>query len=160
MDEINENTAEGYKNTYGSDGKWNGFKKNIYCYPPIGTPDGGAYTTVEDLDIFIRAIKNNILLSEHYSKTLLTPHCQFTKPSSWKAVPNVQIRNGYGFEFLEIDNKTFCIYKDGLNDGVSAIFSYYPYADITMSILANQNCNVWAMHREMQTEIYNRFYLK
>jgi hypothetical protein len=30
---------------------------------------------------------------------------------------------------------------------------------ITVSVLANQNCNVWAIHREMQTEIYNRFYM-
>lgn len=159
MDEINENTAEGYKNIYDSDGKWIGFRKNIYCYPPIGTPDGGAYTTVGDLDIFIRAIKNNILLSESYSEMLLTPHCQFTKPSAWNAVPNVKIRYGYAFEFLEIDNETFCIFKEGSNDGVSAMFSYYPKADITITILANQNCNVWSIHREMQTEIYNRFYL-
>ncbi|WP_055668693.1 serine hydrolase domain-containing protein [Desnuesiella massiliensis] len=158
MDEINENTAEGYKNIYDNDGKWIGFKKNIYCYPPIGTPDGGAYTTVEDLDIFMRAIKDNIILSESYSKMLFTPHCQFTKPSSWNVVPNTKVRTGYAFEFLEIDNEIFCMFKEGSNEGVSAMFSYYPKADITISILANQNCNVWAMHREMQTEIYNRFY--
>lgn len=159
MDEINENTAEGYKNVYDNDGKCIGFKKNIYCYPPIGTSDSGAYTSVEDLDIFIRAIKNNIILTDSYSKMLLAPHCQYTKPSSWNIVPNTKVRNGYAFEFLEIDKEIFCIFKEGENDGVSAIFSYYPKSDITISILANQNCNVWAMHREMQTEIYNRFYL-
>lgn len=159
MDEINENTAEGYKSIYDIDGECIGFKKNIYCYPPIGTPDGGAYTTVEDLDIFIRAIRSSIILPERYSKMLLTPHCQFTKPSSWNIVSNVKVRTGYAFEFLEIDNKTFCIFKEGVNDGVSAMFSYYPKADITISILANQNCNIWEMHREMQTEIYNRYYL-
>lgn len=158
MDEINENTAEGYTDVYDNDGKWMGFKKNIYCYPPIGTPDGGAYTTVEDLDIFIRAIKNNRILSESYSKMVLTPHCQFTKASPWNVVPNTKVRYGYAFEFLEIDNETFCIFKEGANEGVSAMFSYYPKADITITLLANQNCNVWAMHREMQREIYNRFY--
>jgi CubicO group peptidase (beta-lactamase class C family) len=159
MDEVNDNTAEGYKSVYDNDGRCVGFKKNIYCYPPIGTPDGGAYTTVEDLDIFLRAIKNNIILSESYSKMLLTPHCEFTKPSSWNEVSNVKVRTGYAFEFIEIDNETFCIFKEGANDGVSAMFSYYPEADITISILSNHNSNVWAMHREMQTEIYNRFYL-
>lgn len=158
MDEINENTAEGYKTIYNEAGKATGFKKNIYCYPPIGTPDGGAYTTVEDLDIFLRAIKECKVLSGSYSRMLLNPHCQFTKLSSWKAAPNTKIRYGYAFEFLEIDNETFCIFKEGNNDGVDAMFSYYPKADITLSILANQNCNVGAMHREMQTEIYNRFY--
>lgn len=66
---------------------------------------------------------------------------------------------GYAFEFLEIDNSPFCMFKEGQNDGVAAIFSYCPKVDITVSVLANQNCNVWEMHREMQTEIYNRFYL-
>jgi len=159
MDEINENTAEGYSSVYDNVGKCIGFKKNIYCYPPIGTPDGGAYTTVADLDIFMRAIKNNKILSKKYAEMLLTPHCQFTKHSPWKTVPNTRVRTGYAFEFLEIDNEPFCIFKEGANNGVAAIFSYYPKADITISVLANQDCNVWAMHREMQTEIYNRFYL-
>ncbi|MGH4118008.1 serine hydrolase domain-containing protein [Clostridium sp.] len=159
MDEINENTAEGYASAYDNDGKCIGFKKNIYCYPPIGTPDGGAYTTVVDLDIFMRAIRNNKILSKGYAEMLLLPHCQFTKQSPWRVVPNARVRTGYAFEFLEIDNELFCIFKEGSNDGVAAMFSYYPKADITISVLANQDCDVWAMHREMQTEIYNRFYL-
>jgi hypothetical protein len=159
MDEINENTAEGYKSVYNNDGKFIGFKKNIYSYPPIGTADSGAYTTVEDLDIFMRAIKSSKILSKSYSKMLLTPHCQFTKPSSWNVIPNARVRNGYAFEFLEIDNSPFCMFKEGQNDGVAVMFSYCPKVDITISVLANQDCNVWAMHREMQTEIYNRFYL-
>jgi len=159
MDEINENTAEGYASVYDNAGKCIGLKKNIYCYPPIGTPDGGAYTTVVDLDIFMRAIKNSKILSKSYAEMLLTPHCQFTKHSPWKAVSNTRVRTGYAFEFLEIDNEPFCIFKEGSNNGVSAMFSYYPKADITVSVLANQDCDVWEMHREMQTEIYNRFYL-
>lgn len=158
MDDINENTAEGYKSVRDKEGRFIGFRKNIYSYPPIGTPDGGAFSTVGDLDVFIRAIKNRLILSDKYSKILLTPHCPYTKPSLWNAVSNAKVRNGYAFEFLEVNSETFCIYKDGVNDGVSAMLTYYPAADMTVSVLANQNFHIWAMNREIQTEIYNRFY--
>ena len=36
MDLINENTAEGYLNLYNEDGRVIGYKKNIYCFPPMG----------------------------------------------------------------------------------------------------------------------------
>lgn len=159
MDDINENTAEGYICICDKEGRCIGFKKNIYSFPPIGTPDGGAFSTVGDLDVFLRAIKNNLILSDKYSRMLLAPHSQFTRPSLWNVVSSAKVRNGYAFEFLEINHETFCIYKDGINDGASAMLSYYPKAEVTVSILANQNYDIWAMHREMQTEIYNRFYL-
>lgn len=38
------------------------------------------------------------------------------------------------------------------------MFSYYPKADLTLSILSNQNCDVWKMHRAIQTEIYHNYY--
>ena len=162
MDEICENTAEGYGDVFlhnkSGEEIWYGFKKNIYSYPPVGSADSGAYTTVEDLDRFLRSVKANILLSPDYSKMILQPHCNFTKKSQWNAVTDTRVRMGYAFEFLEIKNELFCIYKEGINEGVSAMFSYYPKADLTLSILSNQNCDVWKMHRDMQTEIYHRFY--
>jgi len=157
MDGINENTAEGYITVYNDAKKQIGFRKNIYSYPPVGTADSGAYTTVGDLDRFIRALKAGLIMSRHYADILLTPHCEFDRPSSWKTVPDAKIRNGYAFEFLEINGETFCIFKEGQNEGVSAMFSYYPEADITISILSNQNCDVWAMHREMQTEVFYKY---
>lgn len=154
MDEINKNVAEGYYAIFDKNDNFIKFKKNIYMCPPIGSGDAGAFTTALDLDKFIRAIKDNKLLSKKYSKLLFTPHCKFTRNSSWKAVPN-HIRYGYAFEFIEIDNKIFSIYKDGSNYGVANITSYYPESDITVTILCNTECNVWEMNRKIQTEIYN-----
>jgi len=37
-----------YTHVFNDVGEWIGFKKNIYCYPPIGTSDGGAYSRVKD----------------------------------------------------------------------------------------------------------------
>ncbi len=154
MDGINENTAEGYVGVYDENENLIGWKKNIYSYPPIGTPDGGVYTTCEDLNSFMRALVSGKILSREYTDILLTPQCQFSRKSYWNIVPNTNIRYGYAFEFTEVDGHIFNIYKDGVNDGVAAICAFYPQLDITISILANQSCDVWEMHRKMQTVLY------
>ena len=152
-DEVNPNTAEGYfavKDTNDSFVKW---KKNIYSYPPIGTPDGGAYTTVGDLDIFIRAINDCKLISKTYSEIIMKPHCEFIRPSKYGGI----WRTGYAFEFIEVGNRIFCMYKEGGNPGVDAIFSYYPKLDISLNILSNQtdeSNTFWEMYNEMQEVLY------
>lgn len=155
MDEVNKDTAEGYFGCYDENKKLIKWKKNIYSYPPIGSPDSGVYTTVDDLDIFIRNLKANKLLNSEYTDMIFSPHCEFVKPfSNWKPVPNATIINGFAFEFIKINGDIFCMRKDGLNDGVGAMLSYYPKLDITIIILCNQDCNIWQMHREIQTVIY------
>ncbi|MDV3426482.1 MAG: beta-lactamase family protein [Bacillota bacterium] len=159
MDEVNENTAEGYYGCYDKNNnliKWN---KNIYSYPPIGSPDSGAYTTVNDLDKFIRNLKRYKILNEEYTDLIFSPHCKAAKPfRKWKPVPDAEIRNGYAFEFVEIDGKVFCMRKDGVNNGAGAMLSYYPAIDAAVIILCNQDCNIWQMHREIQTILYYNFY--
>jgi len=155
MDEVNENTAEGYISCYDKNKNFTKWKKNIYSYPPIGSPDSGAYTTVNNLDIFIRKLKGNMLLNAEYTDMMFSPHCEFAKPfKKWEPAPNATIRNGYAFEFVENEGNVFCMRKDGLNDGVGAMLSYYPTMDATIIILCNQNCDIWQMHREIQTIIY------
>jgi CubicO group peptidase (beta-lactamase class C family) len=155
MDEVNENIAEGYIACYDENKSLIKWKKNIYSYPPIGSPDGGVYTTANNLDTFIRKLRENTLLNEEYTNMIFSPHCEFAKPlKKWKPAPNATIRNGYAFEFVEINDDVFCMYKDGLNDGVGAMLSYYPAIDTTIIILSNQDCNIWEMHREIQTIMY------
>lgn len=160
MDEINENTAEGYIECCDQDGKFIKWKKNIYSYPPIGSPDGGIYSTVEDLDLFIRSLKSGKLLSKQYSEAMFQPHCKYASPIKWKDVKSPTMRTGYALEFMEFDNKVFSICKDGLNDGVAAMLSYYPQSELTIVILANQDCNIWEMHSQMQGVIYETLYKK
>ena len=160
MDKINPNTAEGYVSIKDASGKIIEYKKNIYSYPPMGTPDGGAYTTAEDMHKFLSAINNNVLLDEKLTHILLQPHSEFTQRKDYYGIPELTMKNGYAFEFLLLKDKDipFCIYKDGQNDGVSAKFSYYPEAGISLILLANQDCDVWAMTRDIQLEIYKRYY--
>lgn len=151
-DEICPNTAEGYFAVRDEAGRLIKWKKNIYSYPPIGTPDGGAFTTVEDLDVFIRALKVGSLLSPKYTELIFSPHCEFTrqnKHGDW--------RTGYAFEFIESDNKIFCMYKEGGNPGVDAIFSYYPELEISLHILSNQDGPLWKMYNDMKAILFAEF---
>ena len=148
-DEVCPNTAEGYTAIRDECGKFIKWKKNIYSYPPIGTADGGALTTVGDLNGLIHALKKGALLSKDYVDILLSPHCGFKRQhrlGTWQT--------GYGFEFLESNGKIFCIYKEGGNIGVDAICSYYPNLNIGLYMLANQDGPFWTMYSQMQTVIY------
>lgn len=160
MDSINANTAEGYTNLYDENGEVAGYRKNIYCFPPKGTPDGGAYTTAEDMNLFLAAVRNHILLNEEYADLFLTAHCPYDRKKDWMGISGLYERNGYAFEFLFLPDipEPFCIYKDGQNDGVAARFNYYPKEDITVTILSNQDCDVWEMTKQIQLEIYERYY--
>lgn len=50
----------------------------------------------------------------------------------------------------------YVMYKDGVNDGAAGIFAFYPFADMTLTILANQDCNVWEMQRKFQSYLFER----
>ena len=147
-DEICPDTAEGYYPLVDDKGGFVKWKKNIYSYPPIGTPDSGAYTTVSDLHRFWMGIWNNILLPSEYSRMLTQPQCAFSRPHKYG-----KLRFGYAFEFIEADNEIFCIYKDGINNGVAAMLSYYPQLGISMNILANQKDALWALNSDMRNVI-------
>lgn len=151
-DEICPNTAEGYFAEKDKEGNFIKWKKNIYSYPPIGTPDCGALTTVGDLDIFIRSLKDGVLLSPTYTDVIFKPHCNFTRESKFGTW-----RTGYAFEFIESHGATFCMYKEGGNPGVDAIFSYYPELDMSLNILSNRNGPLWKMYHEMQSTLYESF---
>lgn len=159
MDEVSENTAEGYFSCYDENKNFIKWKKNIYSYPPIGSPDSGAYSSALDLDRFIRKLRANLVLNKEYTDLIFSPQCRISRPfQKWEPVPDASIRNGYAFEFVEIDGKVFCMRKDGVNEGVGAMLSYYPDIDTSLIILTNQDCNIWQMHRQIQTVLYYSYY--
>lgn len=132
--------AEGY--FYDKKGALN---KNIYSFPPIGTADSGAYTTVEDLDVFIRKING----CDVYRKMLL-PQTDL----------NIQKEDylftmGFGFEIREKEGEVFRIHKDGSNPGVCNITVFYPKEDITFSILGNIECNIWELQSKAEKILFS-----
>ena len=143
MDGTCQNFAEHYKRVTHEDGsvEW---RKNIYSYPPIGSPDGGATVTAMDLDRFVRAVRTDTLMSSRAGAELLRPHVKrqdINDGSEW---------NRLAFEYaLDRDGTIISISKEGMNAGVASYVVYNPTTDTTCVLLANQDCDVWAIQREI-----------
>ena len=145
MDGVCQNFAEHYKRIAHEDGSFE-WRKNIYSYPPIGSPDGGATVTAMDLDRFVRAVRAESLMSPKACANLLRPHVKrqdINTGSEW---------NGLGFEFaLDRDGTIISMSKEGMNAGVASYVVYNPSTDTTCVLLANQDCDVWAIQREIDS---------
>jgi CubicO group peptidase (beta-lactamase class C family) len=136
--------AEGYATVGDGGGRVAGFRKNIYAFPPLGSPDSGAYTTVGDLRRFFRAVEEGPFLSAPSRAEFLRPVM-----SAGRLKSGGERRQGYVFEhFYDPEGRYLRYGKDGINPGVQAIANRYPASDGFIAILANQDSDVWALCRE------------
>lgn len=142
-DDCDRPCAEGY--FYDMDGN---LKKNIYSFPPIGTADSGAYTTVEDLDTFIRTVSN--------SKVFQIMMCPQTNIIDKRK--DAFYTTGFGFELIEKDREILKVYKDGQNNGVCNITIFYPNEDITFTILSNVDCDIWELKSKCEMILFGKIF--
>jgi CubicO group peptidase (beta-lactamase class C family) len=56
LDRVNDRLAEGSDPIRDQEGSVTGWKRNVYSFPPVGSPDSGAHVTAADLDRFLRAV--------------------------------------------------------------------------------------------------------
>jgi hypothetical protein len=138
MDRVQRNVAEGADPIRDESGEILGWKKNIYSYPPIGSPDSGAHVTAADLDRFLRSLQHGELLSPASTKAFLTPQVPYHDRAEWKRF------YGYVLE-LHIDGQGQVDFyqKDGVNAGVSGIIRHFPDRDINLVLLSNMEDGVW-----------------
>jgi CubicO group peptidase (beta-lactamase class C family) len=84
LDKVNPNLAVGYEKHYDESGV--SFRNNIFEHTLRGGPQGGGYSTVEDLLKFDVALRSNKLVGAEYVKLLLSAKPELHSP-----------RYGYGF---------------------------------------------------------------
>jgi CubicO group peptidase (beta-lactamase class C family) len=150
-DSIAPNVAEGYASDEDEDdhdpagGGTTEFRKNIYAFPPVGSPDAGVITTVRDLRKLFLAIEDDRFLSPALRAEFLSPRIDaFTLDSGELR------RYGYCLEHdIAPSGRRIRYGKDGMNPGVAAIAMRYPDPDGFIAILANQDADVWTMCREL-----------
>jgi CubicO group peptidase (beta-lactamase class C family) len=139
MDVVEPNVAEGIEPIRDADGRVVGWRRNIYSYPPIGDPAGGAYVTVGDLLAFHRSLLADRLLGPAVTRAMLAPHEVHTR------TPGLTRMTGHGFEFkVKADGRLRCYQKDGVNVGTSGLLRHYPNHDLTLAILGVGEDAVWA----------------
>ena len=138
MDRVHENVAEGIDPIKDDAGVINGWKRNVYSFPPIGSPDGGAHVTANDLDRFLRAVKAGELLSPALTEAFFTPQVPH------RTMEGGTEKYGYGLEFLvnREGQIVFCE-KGGINAGVSGIIRHYLEEDLNVVLLSNREDGVW-----------------
>jgi len=138
MDRVSERLAEGADPLHDDAGAIIGWKRNIYSYPPIGSPDGGAHVTAADLDGFLRAVRQGRLLSAESTATFLTPHVVYRVRDGWTQ------HFGFGPWFrIDDDGALVFLEKEGINAGASGLIRHYPGRDLTVAILSNLEEGAW-----------------
>ena len=138
MDRVNERLAEGADPILDDAGAIVGWKRNIYSYPPIGSPDGGAHVTAADLERFLRAVTGGRLLSAAMTTAFLTPQVVYRVREGWTQHwglgPWFRIDDSGELVFLE---------KEGVNVGASGVVRHYPGRDLTLVVLSNLEDGAW-----------------
>jgi CubicO group peptidase (beta-lactamase class C family) len=132
MDVIEPRVAEGADPV---EGRW---VRNIYSYPPIGSPDGGAHVTAGDLVRFLQALRRGDLLGAEWTR-------RFFEPVVAHSCNDLgELHFGYGLEF-QYDGRGDLIYqeKEGVNAGTSAVLRHYPSLETTVVVLSNMQHGAW-----------------
>jgi len=148
MDVVEADVAEGADPITGTDGQITGWRRNIYSYPPIGSPDGGAHTTADDLIRFHRAVTDGTLLGDELTAAMLSPK------ERYREVGSGIHHTGFGFEFkVASDDSIRCYWKEGINVGTSGILIHYPSHDVTVAILSNLEDGAWEPIKRIEQEL-------
>ena len=138
LDRVHQNVAEGSDPLRDKAGEVIGWVKNIYSFPPIGSPDSGAYVTAGDLDAFLRSVQAGQLLSPELTAAFFTPQVHY------RDIGNLTMMYGYGLWFdVDESGVIVCCQKEGINAGVSGLIRNYPVLDINVVLLSNLEDGVW-----------------
>lgn len=121
-----------------------GWRQNIYSYPPIGSPDGGAHSTAADLVRFVDALRGGELLPKKWTTEFLSPQVLHHADEEAGAGETAELAYGFGLEFeVTPAGELRSFYKDGINTGASAIVRYYPATNLTVAVLSNSEDGAW-----------------
>jgi len=127
-----------------------GWRQNVYSYPPVGSPDGGAHCTAADLVRFMDAVRAGELLSPELTAAYLTPQVLHDVDE------HREIHYGFGLEFtVRPDGSVRCYDKDGVNVGASAVLRHDPEADVTVALLSNSSEGAWEPFSEIDALVAN-----
>ena len=138
LDRVYEDMAEGADPIRDHTGGVVDWKRNIYAFPPVGSPDSGAYVTAGDLDRFLRSVQAGDLISARLTKAFFTPHVHYKRRDDWT------LMMGFGLVlYMDGADQIVCYQKEGINAGASGILRYFPERDINVVILSNMEDGVW-----------------
>ncbi len=117
---------------------------NIYSYPPVGSPDGGAHVTASDLVRFLQAVREGELLDAEFTEEFFVPQVEHDEETMY----------GLGLEFDMNEDGTVRSYsKDGINPGASGIVRHYIDDELDVVVLSNNIDGAWPVVREIDERL-------
>mgnify|MGYP002713007251 CR=1 FL=1 len=150
MADVHPEVAESYTAVTDENDTPIGWQRAIYMRPPIGSPDGGVYTTAPDMTKFMDALRNGKLLSPELTKAIFTPQVTYIERETYDlkyAFANLIV--------LDKEGNVLFTLGQGEDNGVSAKAVYYPEAEVTAVLLANQGFCTWPLVWEIHELISN-----
>jgi CubicO group peptidase (beta-lactamase class C family) len=123
-DELPGRAAIGYLTVDGP-------RTNVFHVPVRGTGDGGAYSTVADMDLFWKALFAGQILSTDLVAEMVRPRSQ---------EPDGSKRYGLGFW---LHKTTDLVWLEGYDAGVSFCSTHDPTTTITHTVMSNSSEGAW-----------------
>ncbi len=123
LDEARPDVAVGYLRPREPGAPW---RSNIYSIPPVGGPDGGAFSNVADLDRFLHAYDDGTLLGRQLRDVMLTPRCDVQDG----------LAMGYGV-YLYAEGRTRRFGHGGRDPGYEVLIQRLPELDVNAIVLCN-----------------------
>jgi CubicO group peptidase (beta-lactamase class C family) len=115
-----------------------GWRPNVLHLPVRGTGDGGAYTTLADMERFWAALLGGRLLDRATVEDMVRAHHD---------VPEERARYGRGF-WLRADRDT--VRLDGYDAGVSFRSACDPASDLLYTVVGNTSESAWPLVRILE----------
>lgn len=106
---------------------------NIYSVDVKGTGAGGAFTTIQDIDLFWQHLFSGTLLFDKTFSEMISPQ-------------TAGAEYGYGFWLKDSGNGYRFPYFQGSDPGVSFVSSYDRKTDYGITLVSNFEQDVWEIH--------------
>ena len=137
FNELPENTAYGYKRSRGGVPE-----TNVNNLPIRGGSDGGAYTTVLDLNKLWRAVFDNRILSKELKEEFMQSQVNITGGVDY----------GYGVYITRFEEMNTYFIQGG-DDGVGFDSRYIPETGLQITIISNQTDGEEKMREVIYSEL-------
>jgi CubicO group peptidase (beta-lactamase class C family) len=134
LDKVNPNLAVGYDKQFTDDGV--SFANNIFMHVMRGGPQGGGYSTVEDLLKFDLALRSNKLVGAQFVRQLLSAKPELNSPDY-----------GYGFQ---VDSELQIVGHGGGFPGISSNLDMFLGTGWTAIVMSNYSRGAQSVQQKMR----------
>lgn len=115
-----------------------GLRTNVFHLPVLGSGDGGAYSTVADMQTFWTSLFEGRIVSHSRVEEMVTPRSH--DPAEKK-------RYGLGFW---VDETQDIVMLEGYDAGVSFWTAYDPASKLTTTVMSNTQEGAWPVARVLR----------